>query len=391
MRVPLSISHPVLASQVSDRSPYSADEVSRGSTKELLWDCSAGHSFPAIVSNRVAGKGCRFCAQKALLPGFNDLASRFPDLASELIGNPLEVLFCSSRKVSWRCRKCSFEWDQSPKVRTSQGTGCPACTGKRVVPGVNDLWTTHPELSVQLVSPGEGERFTAGSSRKVEWRCFGCGYRWFARINHRVSGSSCPVDSGTVVVSGVNDLATTDPALADELIRPNATTVSRGSSVNALWRCGACSREFTAFIGNRVKGYGPCPSCSTRSHPQSELTDFVRRLVLSWPSSSDVTIHENDRTLIAPYELDIVVVLPEIIAVEFDGTYWHSDEVIRKRTGMSADEYHEMKDSLCEAADIRVLHVKEDDWRTNREAEERRVAEFVNAAFRPKNSSCSPM
>ena len=60
-------------------------------------------------------------------------------------------------------------------------------------------------------------------------------------------------------------------------------------------------------------------------------------------------IKENDRTIISPYELDIVI--PEKkIAIECDGTYWHCSD--RKD-----NQYHLFKTKLCLEKGYRLIHI----------------------------------
>ena len=67
---------------------------------------------------------------------------------------------------------------------------------------------------------------------------------------------------------------------------------------------------------------------------------------------------QHDRTLIKPYELDIVI--PEIkLAIEFNGNYWHSFECCY------LSGYHLMKTELCESNDYRLIHIWEDDWKSD--------------------------
>ena len=55
---------------------------------------------------------------------------------------------------------------------------------------------------------------------------------------------------------------------------------------------------------------------------------------------------QNTRKIIAPLELDFY--LPDHqVAIEMNGDYWHSDEKLLERTGMTADEYHQMKFDRC--------------------------------------------
>jgi len=102
------------------------------------------------------------------------------------------------------------------------------------------------------------------SNMKVWWQCEK-GHEWPAVISSRVSGNGCPVCANTVVVRGVNDLATTNPKLASEwhptkngILKPN--DVSAGSETRVWWK-GKCGHEWEAVIYSR-KTNG-CPYCSS--------------------------------------------------------------------------------------------------------------------------------
>ena len=84
------------------------------------------------------------------MPGRNDLASSFPDVASEWDFDrnfPLshkEVSFGSHKKVFWLCQlQHSYESDVGGRTR---GRGCPYCSGNAVLAGFNDLAITRPEM-----------------------------------------------------------------------------------------------------------------------------------------------------------------------------------------------------------------------------------------------------
>ena len=81
------------------------------------------------------------------------------------------------------------------------------------------------------------------------------------------------------------------------------------------------------------------------------------------------------------FSLDIFI--PEINkGVEFDGTYWHSLEAMRKSKPTWSEErllqYHEIKDSFfSENYNILVFHIKEKDWRKNKEECVKQVFAFL--------------
>lgn len=137
-----------------------------------------------------------------LVQGINDLQTVNPELAKEWDYSknadlkPSQVTCYSNKKVWWKCSKCGYSWTVEIAKRTARGYGCPACSGRRVVQGMNDLRTINPELASQWdhtqnenLSP---EDVTANSEQKVGWICPDCGYHWRAVIASRNNGAGCP-------------------------------------------------------------------------------------------------------------------------------------------------------------------------------------------------------
>jgi hypothetical protein len=52
---------------------------------------------------------------------------------------------------------------------------CPYCSGRRVLVGFNDLWTTHPEVAAMLTDPNDGYSITKGTNSKKNFTCPLCG------------------------------------------------------------------------------------------------------------------------------------------------------------------------------------------------------------------------
>ena len=64
--------------------PLTPATVSYGSRRKVWWQCDHGHRWQAAVYTRTGGEsGCPYCAGKRPWPGFNDLASQYPDLAAQ--------------------------------------------------------------------------------------------------------------------------------------------------------------------------------------------------------------------------------------------------------------------------------------------------------------------
>ncbi len=134
---------------------------------------------------------------------------------------PAKLTVGSKRKVWWKCPKGpDHEWQATPNNRTSSGSGCPYCAGKRPS-ATTSLLALRPDLSKQWHRTKNGdltpEKVTFGSRKKVWWKCpKGPDHEWSASVAHRaVSGQGCPCCSGHKV-SVTNSLATHRPDLVKQ-------------------------------------------------------------------------------------------------------------------------------------------------------------------------------
>ena len=157
--------------------------------------------------------------------------------------------------------------------------------------GVNDLATTHPELSAQWHPTANGDltpdQVTAGSARPIVWqyhytvpqdhsvehlRGKEFTFEWVSRIQNRANGTLLPPFlTGHAVWPGFNDLATTHPDLAAQW-HPTANgdltpeMVTANSSKKVVWQATywdkdlqqECTHQWPARIQNRANGTD-CP------------------------------------------------------------------------------------------------------------------------------------
>ena len=250
-------------------------DLTYGSKRKVWWRCDKGHEWRSVVYTRTgAGSGCPVCTGKTVLVGVNDLASQCPELAAQWhpVKNaplaPSDVLPGSHRKAWWRCDK-GHEWQAEIKSR-SNGCGCPFCANREIVPGENDLASTCPDLAAQWHPTKNGalqpEHITAGTRRKVWWRCEK-GHEWQAAVSSRASGGvGCPVCAGKKVVPGENDLATYFPEVAAQWHpeRNGGLTpeqFSPYSNRRAWWVC-PLGHEYTAAVSARTTHASGCPYCT---------------------------------------------------------------------------------------------------------------------------------
>jgi hypothetical protein len=103
-------------------------EVIPGSNKKRAWKCSLGHKWEISPDQRTGKKksGCPVCANKKLLVGFNDLATRYPDLAREADGWDPTTIISGHAKKNWKCAN-GHRWASDVLSRTNRNIGCPSC------------------------------------------------------------------------------------------------------------------------------------------------------------------------------------------------------------------------------------------------------------------------
>lgn len=144
------------------------------------------------------------------------------------------------------------------------------------------------------------------------------------------------------------------------------------SKTNHLLECPYCGQQFvsstdSSYNNRRRLGQEICTICN----PIQKGYSAAEKDLLSYVSSIySGTIVENDRSAIAPYELDIY--LPDLnLAIEYNGLYWHSDE-------QKPNNYHHMKSDLCKEKGVHLIHVFEDDWVNKQSIIKSVISNFVN-------------
>ena len=97
----------------------------------------------------------------------------------------------------WICNE-GHRWMATVSNR-SKGEGCPYCSGRKAIPGVNSFDVYYPEIAGEWHPSKNGSMlpsdFSLGSNKIVWWRC-GKGHEWQATIFDRVNGSECPKCKG---------------------------------------------------------------------------------------------------------------------------------------------------------------------------------------------------
>lgn len=120
--------------------------------------------------------------------------------------------------------------------------------------------------------------------------------------------------------------------------------VGRVYDIDFSWKH-TCGKSYTSGISER--GIRRCPSCSAgTSQGEQAVGNFIRSL------GFDVV--QRTKNIIAPREIDIWIPSKNL-AIEFDGTYWHSAKFEGREKSMS-------KIKMCDDKGIRLITVQEHLW-----------------------------
>lgn len=254
-------------------------KITAKSNRKVWWLGKCGHEWQAMVCNRSLGRGCSICSGHTLLQGYNDLLTLKPLVASQFHPTknaPLtvdQILVGSNRKIWWINEDCGHEWQMKVETR-NEHVPCSICDGFIVLPGFNDLATTHPDLVNHLHPTKNGDlditMLGAGSGVKVWW-LGDCGHEWESRING-VSrrGVNCVYCCGRFVLKGFNDLLSQNPEAVSEWhptknLPLSPSDVTTGSGKKVWWKC-VKGHEWETTVHSRAKtgGHG-CPYCTGRN------------------------------------------------------------------------------------------------------------------------------
>lgn len=223
------------------------------------------------------------------------------DYEKNLHLNPKYIAKGSHKKAWWICIN-NHSYEAKIENRVS-GTGCPYCSGKKVLKGFNDIATTNPEL----ISQWDFEKnvdcslyeLSSGSHKSVWWKCKN-GHSYLAKVYNRVNGKGCPYCSGQKVLKGFNDLASTNPKLIKEWdyeknINITPYEVSRGSNKKVWWTCNH-KHNWKASVSDRSSGKG-CPYCSGNKVKKgfNDLATTNPKLAKEWDYSKNKNL--------TPYEV----------------------------------------------------------------------------------------
>lgn len=261
------------------------EDLSVKSNRRIWWQCfTCEHEWQTAIYNRFVGSGCPFCKRGDLhSDGRNSLATMFPDIAEEYVGDAKSITGKTSRRVNWICSDCGDTWRTQIYNRTVLGRGCLACTNQKVHDdGRNSLAVQCPEIAEELI--GNPFEVLATTNKKLRWRCSTCSHEWNATGNKRVrEGQGCNACANKVLhIDGQNSLLAMFPKIAKEVVGDPSQIIAT-TSKKVDWICTSCEHQWSAAVHTRTTMGTGCPVCSnqaihadlrnamSRTHPELAL------------------------------------------------------------------------------------------------------------------------
>lgn len=267
--------------------------------------------------------------------------------------SPSDISASSHQKIWWKCSS-GHSWSATVANRYKKNQGCPYCSRRLPVIGIDDLFSTNPELKNswdfrknKSLNP---ELLKAGSEKKAWWIC-DKGHSWETKILYRaIRGHGCPYCAGQKILEGFNDLKSQCEELTSEWDYEKNTIlpseISAGSNKKVWWKCSVCGNSYMASIYNRVHNNSGCPKCFIRSKtsfPEQTLFFYIKK---AYPD----VFNGYKEGLPKGMELDIYI--PSLnIAIEYDGLKWHTSKSNIKRDNR--------KYEICKRLGIRFIRARE--------------------------------
>lgn len=178
----LAAKYPAVAQLWSSRNLKSAEKVLYKSNEAALWICpECKGEYSSSIRSMTSGEvDCPYCNDRKVLPGYNSLDIKYPDVAklwsSKNIKKSADVLYKSDAPALWLCPECNGEFTLSIRSMTTGEKDCPYCNDRKVLPGFNSFAVRHADLLAEwdyvnnyiLADP---DQILESSQIPVWWNC----------------------------------------------------------------------------------------------------------------------------------------------------------------------------------------------------------------------------
>lgn len=312
--------------------------------------CPQHGEFWQTPQAHVRGNGCPKCANIKRGDTFRSNGVLFSEKASKIHDGRYEYrpeLYVNAMtKIPIICPEHG-EFLMTPMAHLN-GQGCPKCAGKGL--------STEELIKKFIEVHGERYDYSKVVFEKMHSKvCIVCrehGEFWQTPSKHLL-GQGCPkcgIDkrSNTKTLTTSNFVEKAKKVHGD--IYDYSKTEYKGTYEYLTITCKKHG-DFHQRANDHLNGHG-CPICGNNmSLAENEINEYIEGL--------GYVTNKKDRSILGNKEIDILVPSAKL-GIEYDGLYWHSDEFRNKN-------YHINKTEECIAANIRLIHIFEDEWSDKKE------------------------
>lgn len=189
-------------------------------------------------------------------------------------------------KVWWKCH-LGHSYDAQIYSR-EKGTGCPYCSGNKILTGYNDVVTLYPKIEqyYSIDNTLTLNTLPPNSKELTLWNCPVCKYTFecpvYSIVKSYTQGKKslrCPVCSGRKAVPGINDFATLYPDFLQywdydkNTILPSETRPQ--SRYEAWWKC-ENNHSYQKMMMTFIQSNQKCPHCLTKKREKNKVKNHKR-------------------------------------------------------------------------------------------------------------------
>ncbi len=281
----ISVKRPDMAEEwlIESNGHFSPDTVTINSNLKIWWQCKFGHQpYLRRVTERNRTKGCPYCfSENASTIYSSRFVKKFGSINEQLLAanlklnssdiDPRKISIKSKRNYEFVCSE-GHTFSARPLKLFKVSPKCPKCSFISVRAQHPDLIEDWADLDI---SPDE---ISAGSNRKIKWRCKNCEKYFFSTIstrlrsNKRIGCKECTYkvtiesvrlinlkNRGSLLDNAPEILKYWNGTLNDGLL---PTQISSGSSKKVWWSC-ECGHQWQATplaMTDKRRIY-KCPNC----------------------------------------------------------------------------------------------------------------------------------
>ena len=307
--------------------------------------CPNGHKYDVSFTKWLSGSRC-LCENNKVKLDIDYIRSEFEERGFVLLSEEYK----NNMKLDYVCpngHKHAIRWDHF-----KSGHGCPYCKGRPII----TIDFVKEEFSVEnyiLLSNTYKNGF-----QKLDYICPN-GHKHNITRNNWITGYRCPECAHNLkktLISIKADFENNGYKLITE------DYINNRQKLHCVCPNG---HDYHVSWSNWHQYNSKCPKCKEwgTSSQEISLITFVKDL---YPN-----IIEHDRSLILPYELDIVIP-DKKIAIEYCGLYWHSELAGKDKN------YHLNKLTACENKGYRLITIFEDELLANKNIVFSRLKNILN-------------